>query len=475
MKRKWILIELLCLSLSAFLAVYIGFNVEQSGFELLWILPVTFACCFHVLLKCVLTSKNTLFYYVFIAAAMVRYVVGPFLHVYTGEYIDRYAKSIPASDTLTKAICLMAYELLVCTVFLWFMMKREKKQEIRGGKMHVRHIIMPKRTWLYVLFVVVTGVMMVMFPDALMYFSFFTFSSLASVDMLSTFGLMTQITIMLMITAKYLVFIMVIGYLHKKYERARTYKALIEFCAYIFALLCGVTYYGSNRIQFLINLICSIYIFFLLFSKNRKKYFLVSALCGVVVLLYMTEQRGYGDNYYYESGFKKTLFSLNQMIMEYLGGVDHVAIAIEMRDNYADYRSIGQLIRDFMVPVVGINKILGFHNGMIANNLFNFQFFAHTNNVTQILPSIGHGFFYLGFLLAPMVDVFQLWIVLRLIKIHNTKQQIELIFLINIVIIRLGLMFGHNISQQMNGFSMQLMLPMIVYFFNRVLILKKEG
>ena len=57
---------------------------------------------------------------------------------------------------------------------------------------------------------------------------------------------------------------------------------------------------------------------------------------------------------------------------------------------------------------------------------------------------------------------------------HNIQKRVELIYLLNIVIMRLGILFGQNITQQINGLSMQLMLPIIVYYLNNKMVYRKS-
>jgi len=462
-------IELLCF----FVVLYTLCMPKPEGLLWLFLLPFTFALIFPILYKISWSSKNSLFFIAFSCVSFLRYVVEPFLHVFTNDYSGPRIRITIHSNSWFVAIFLMVYELVITAIVLYvFLNKMKKKQKLIVNQVSngTQYTLVGKYTIYNILFLV-TAVAVLMYPDALSYFSFLNFG-MQGVD-LSELTTMTQITIMLLVTSKLLGFPVLISIIKKKHDKSPN-KFFYEFLAFIITILSGATYYGGNRAQFLFSIIYSVYVFLVLFPKHKKLVLTSTVVLGIFILLFMTEERNYGEVYTNTTGFKRTILEFLDTINQYFGGLTNVATSVQLKAHFTDKQNIFQLIKDCLIPIVGINKLIPFNDLLISNTFFNYIFFNGTRNVTQILPSIGHGYFIFGFAFAPILDVIQLIIAYKLYTILNKTNRIELVYIFNIVLMRFSLMFGQNITQQINGLSMQLMLPIIVYAINNKFVLRNK-
>lgn len=467
-------VEFILILLSFFSSIYIYDNVSKPGFEMMWILPLTFMLCTHMLINKCYTIKNTLFFVAFTIIAFLRYVAGPALLVITDDYFGQILRSRPSIDALQTAAWLMSYELVVCTlVFVFFPFKPIDKfnREVPGQK--TNDYILPKRTGIYILLTLSVIVLAILFPRSLQFFSFATFG-MNMID-LSSLNVLEQGTIMLLICARFFLFIVIISYLKKQSDKFDGRNRTIDFLGIVITLVFGVIYYGGNRAQFIFIFACTVYVYLKLFPKNKSAIYTISAVMLMFVLTFMTDERGYYDYYSKYSGVEKFLFNASETIASYFGGITNVAVSIDMKAEFAHKIGVTQFLKDLTVPIVGINNLINFPDRVMTNELFNYQFFASTKNVTQILPSIGHGYFFFGFAGAPIIDIVQLLIVRKLYFIQEKTNRIELVYLFNVVILRFAIIFGQNISQQINGLSMQLMLPIVIFYLNEKISLRSKA
>ncbi|MEN2665773.1 hypothetical protein [Listeria aquatica] len=90
---------------------YVHNNVNFVGYEPLYLLPLLYTILFPIALAPFLFKRFNIFLIVFTGISFARYVILPFLIVYTGYYGGRSPEP-PLAESLHKAIYLMMYELV---------------------------------------------------------------------------------------------------------------------------------------------------------------------------------------------------------------------------------------------------------------------------------------------------------------------------------------------------------------------------
>ena len=195
----------------------------------------------------------------------------------------------------------------------------------------------------------------------------------------------------------------------------------------------------------------------------------ICGVLGITILVLISNSRSYS------SISKNTSISedLVDFFQSYTGGPYNVAIAIESAELFEDERNIGVLIFDFLRPTLGINLIMKNLDINYTNVYFNYRMFFNPNRASQIMPMIGEGYFTVGIIFAPIVDIIFIYIAFNLKKIQLRKNRIELIYFFMITMIRLGFLMGQNATIQMNDLSFNLFVPLILYWFNNKFIFKK--
>lgn len=452
--------------LSFLVAFYLFLFVEEKGFEFICVLPLVFGLCYPFLHKSVENNKMLLFFPAFIVVAFLRYVVNPFLLCYTKNYFGQVMNHYPPMNSLHVATYLMSYELIACSFFILFFFRRranefEKKPDL----------VLTNSYLFYVTFILLALVFIVLNPNVIYFFSFGVWGM--NDFELSSISPFAQLTIMFAITAKFVLFWVLLSAIKKQHDQSK-WPSVWKFMGFIVTFVLGFIYYGGNRAQFLFSLITHLYIFIILFPNFKKIVITISVVLGMIVLSFITDQRNYSDYYSHEKGVKKSALEYAQLTSLYFGGITNVALGVEMVDQYSDINKGYQLFKDVSLPIVGLNKLISFDDRESTNTLFNRVFFNSKWNTSQILPSIAQGNFYGGPVLCVLIDFIQLFFVFYLTILLKKTNRLELVFIFNVVLFRFSLMFGQNIIQQINGIAMQFVLPMSVYWMNNRFISNKK-
>ena len=204
-----------------------------------------------------------------------------------------------------------------------------------------------------------------------------------------------QILILLFNTAKAFLFLLVLKKVYLKPKKTIFDVLLVLF----FCVLNVFIYTGTNRIQLIISFISSIYLILLVFPK-LKKFLIISSLISFAIILPAISSFRQAELVSSES----TLYDYSQLLNAYLGGVDNVAISVETADVFPQYRSITNFFYDMFRGVLGFNVILkNNHTNVMESDLYNFVYFGHGDNASQIVPIVGQGYFYF--------DIVGFWII----------------------------------------------------------------
>src|SRR5699024_1907857 len=182
----------------------------------------------------------------------------------------------------------------------------------------------------------------------------------------------------------------------------------------------SMIFVGTNRASFILNFVATIIILIYLYKKTAISFSFIMAailppLLGSLLSFRQTTTITQGAN---------KLVDLTDTLQVYLGGVYNVAMSLDITspNNNPLY-----LIIDIMRSAIGPNILLKNMNFVNSVHLFNERIFQ-SNLVSQILPMIGQGKLYLGYIFAPLLGVLFIFIATYFTKIIVEKRRFELIF-----------------------------------------------
>ncbi|MCA1026258.1 capsule biosynthesis protein CapI [Cytobacillus kochii] len=457
-KKIDIFISIIVFTLSTMISVFVAYNVAHPGYRNLFLLPLIYGVVYVIFISPIRRRLNNIFIHVFIAVSFTRYVILPLLITMTKYYGGR-STIPPLSESFHSAIYLMSYELIIVSLFTFIIFKNYKKPSNRLNKV----LKPPSSIFIYILFISLSFGMTTLFPQALKSFSFLKVS-----DDFRDFGqgplFVTLLTYCLVI-AKYLIFIIILNLLNKKFTSSG--NKFYIFLSFLLVLFSISIYFGDNRADFIITAIASILLFFKLYPQVIKRSLIPFLLSILLVTSFINDQRNHASL----SGGEDKLLDVTSTLQIYLGGPYNVAIAIEAAHLNEGERKLWHLGHELLRPVLGLNLILKEIDIKPSSTFFNERIFF-SDHVSQIIPIIGQGYFYLGFLFSPIIMILYLLLVKYFIKIQDNHNRIDMYFFLSIPIARIGFAMGQNGSILANDISFFLLLFIIIYYINNRLKVK---
>lgn len=461
-EKKYEILLVLLLFVFCFAAsIFVYINCNLSSYKYMFLLPIVFFFCYSLFLRKGIKHFKE-FNIVYSGINFVRFVLLPILIVITGRYGGR-SPQYPLDSSFNLAFLLMIIELFSCSLFIFILSKLKK---FHFQNLDNKTVTTPKTKLIYIIFIAIVFMGLLIKPNLLKAFSFIIPNS----NMLTydNFEIFDQILLLSMIAGKQLIFLLICS---KYYNRfIKTNKKIYMYLAGFAMLINCFIYFGYNRSDFLMNLIASFIILIYMFGKNSKKFIKIFVIVGLVCLTLITQVR----NHRSISQGNDPLYDLTDNIQIYLAGPYDIAIAVETAKEFPEARNFKHLIFDFGRSTLGLNVIFKNFNLVNSNKYYNVRLFR-TEQSTQIMPIIGEGYFFFGFMFSPLIEMLFIWIAYLLRKYMDKAMRIELIFFFTITIIRIGFISGQNASIQMNDLSFNLILPMLLFFLNNLFYYKKSG
>lgn len=430
---------------------YTAYNVNQPGYSGIYILPAVYGVIFIVFISPILFFRNNIFVSVFTIVSFTRYVLLPFLIVYTGFYDGR--SSVPPVDSsFNMAIKLMLYELITVSIALFFIFKNLKTESIKAVK-----VKLPDNNFIYIAFLFMSLLLALITPSV--FNSFYLISPPDELFKFNSGSTLSSITFYCLVISKYFLFLMIITFFYKRY--LITNNKFYIFLSFLLTLLNISIVFGANRADFIVTAIVSLVLFNILYPKQSRLAIVVITLFIILITNSINEHR---DHASYTGGEDK-IKDITNTIQIYLGGPYNVAIAIEAARNNPQARDISHFGFDMLRPTLGPNVLLKNLEMKMSSDYFNERIYF-SNHKAQIIPIIGQGYFFFGFVFSPIIMIGFLIFVRYLLKVLYNQKRIELLFFLLIPVTRIGLAMGQNGSILMNDISFFLILSMLMYYIN---------
>lgn len=457
-KTKTLIIDIFICFISIISSVYIAFSKVSRGYEYLFTQPLLFMLVYLIVYRRVqIKKKMNLFLYVFFFIIIIRYVLLPFLIVYT-DYFGGRSSLPPDKKSFLIAVFLMNYELVLCSILIYF--------KTGGKSIRTNTMQLSKNTNIvYYLFGLVTLFTIIRNPKVLLAINFIVpnfFSVFEEVE----YTIIENMLIYAFIIFKQLLFLILTQKLYFRYIKTNK-KKYLSF-NFILALLNILIYFGTNRSDLLITAIVSLVTLSKLYGRIVNKYIVIVFLIISVVITVVSVHRNTASI----SKGQNRLVDITDAFGAYSGSAYNIAIAIETKKMYPESKKIKTLLFDIFRPMIGVNIFIKNLDIKYSNIYFNQRIWRHVDRRSQILPMIGQGNLFFGYLFSPILSLFFVNIVFLLNKIKESSKSLELSYFLSLSIVRMGFFMGQNTMNMINDMSMNLVLFSFVYaghlFVNRL-------
>lgn len=444
--------------------MYIALSKTIAGYELLACLPLLYLFSASFVLIPSIFNEFKVFNLVLTVLSFLRYVFLPFLIVYAEYYTGR-SPVPPIARYYDLALKLMLYELVVLTFIIVCLDEFRRRRQMKQPNQTIE-LKRSSSVFVYIVFSVIATMGVLITPGALSSVSFLIPSDRV-VGVLKTSALSSILALYLFMIAKQLVALMLTWVCYKKYQ-ATQHKKYVWLAVSVMFLNIGI-FAGTNRSDIVICMISTLYLLNKLFPQDFKKIALLIVLSvgGIVALIATVRQIAS------VSGDTSKLVDFTDTMQVYLGGPYNIAMALEMKKMFPEAGHWSVLLYDIFRPMIGINifiKNLPIDYSVLYYN----QRYFFSDKVTQILPMIGQGNLYFGYIGAPLIMTVFMSIAYYLQGLMERSRNLELCYFLTLATARMGFLLGQNSMNMVNDMSYNLFLFLFIYIINKKIIYKKD-
>lgn len=456
MKYIEILILLLCIFSSSVTLIY----NKNEGYEMLFLLPLYFGISYLVFLNNFMINMKSVVLGIYIFYGSIRYILMPITIAFTSgyEYTHRYLYS---TDSIRLAIMLMLYEIVVISLFLNIFLKRYLKVNYKLDNIYMYKLRGEKAV--YIMLSILAIVLFFLIPQARESISFFIIKSNTGNRVNEDLTSMMMIIRQIFISAIMFGFLMSVHRMYQKYMKKPRIRYI--YIALIISMLCISVIIGERRSFLLYTGFVCIYILCLLFKDHKKKIIVsLVAITGIVLVLmsiYKTLNVFMHDSY--KEALNQSSFNIeitSRTLQSYFYGPSNVALAIETKEQVNN--EIHRPIYDFVRSTIGISFFVK-DKMLSTNEVFNSQIYGRYTKTGHVISSSGYGYMYFGFILSPIFTILFIYISIRLEVNLRKSRNLEMIYIISYILIRIGNPFGNPVAK-INIMSLTLISTGLVYF-----------
>lgn len=417
--------------LSLFSCVFLQGKVED-GYEYLWILPLVFMLVYRGLfMPLIKMNKFKITVYCFIFLAWIRCVVVPCLSSLADVYNGVSYISV-STDAVLMAILLVAYELIIASIFLYLFAGTTKQSPLgldRELKLFGNPVI-------YALFILI-GIALYIFVgrdmNVIQLFVITVEDGERYGDVVSTNVVLLRTIIKNSIV---FFFIWVVSYCKRKYEAVKS-----NFYVYA-AIAMGIfnvgLIVGERRSMQLYTAFVVIYILITAFTKHRRQILSLvgCAALGILALMSVYKHFNVFSRGSYLDSVQESSMSLSWLAkttQSYFYGTQNVAITTMLGDDA--YLNFLNIMYDFGRSVFGLSFLLKAEMPL-TTEVFNTYIYETDTATGHLLSSIGYGYIYFGALLAPIIVCLNLFVSIKLEKFFYRCSSYEMKYISGLLLIR---------------------------------------
>lgn len=448
-KMLYSVLVVLCSSL------YIAVGCSDERYWLMWLLPVTYA--FVLILIDITTGKKgkEIGYKVIKTVMLIRYVITP-ISVVASQFYGGYGPE-PSESSLTLAIVLMVYELIVVGIVIAVYGKMHKNYETN------KYIIKPQSErisilWIYILisFIIILIIdIRLIIPN-----NFITITS--EIEEISLEFSNAGLIGILRNTLRVFLGISLLNLINK----IKTTDKIKMILSTLSLLVILSLYISKGRWDTLCISLVGIILLRNLYPKYKK---MITISIGSVMIIALTSITIYkflgltlGSINSFIIVIKELIEEVSMQFQAYFSGPRNVALAIDM-SKIVDVKWTW-VINDLLGSIPGLSQY--FDQSIRLNLLYN-RYIYSSNIVVQIIPLLGIGYSAFGFLLSPIITSGFIFLVLKLNDLYYRRVFISSRYLLLYMIIYTSMCMGMNIQILANKYYAVFIPSILLIYLNR--------
>jgi hypothetical protein len=465
----WISLIVIISSLLSFILCIIYNNALTTEYEYVWLLPVVFLFTYFFMYNALLKSKNMrITSYVVLCYSWLRCVLTPLIGSISGYYTTLGVMA--TSQSTQSAIIIMAYEQIIISVLLAIYSFRKK-----GIKRFEKKISLEGNKKVYFLYFFIALFVFLIFGRDLDLFQFMLISADDTVRRGDITNTSTLIIRQIISSGMLFLFLLLVETFRKAYDRTEK-NTYINFALIAAILLVGMIV-GERRSSQIYLAFASAWLLIRIFPLKRKKIILTISLTALLVILMMSIYKffyvfSYGSYTQAIAGAEINFNWVASVLDAYFFGVRVVSSNI----GFGDIAQIDfvNMIYGFARSFFGLSFLLK-DNTTTISELYNLLIYRGAQSSGHLFSSIGYGYAYVGFIFAPVITCFNLYIALKLEEWFRNSKSIEMNFIISFVFMRFAFGMFSNPEPLINSTSRYLIINGLIFLGAWLLNSNKNG
>ena len=440
---------------------------NSNDFEInQWILSLLFTICLGVSIKLSKYIGNYSIKVVLIVM-LIRYSILPFSYYLTGITGLKYMQSVHYEYSF-KALIVMCYEMIM--VFLF--MNIYAKKYLTGEE----HDFKSTNDFSNVGNIIIMGLLIlvfIIFPQFFSHLFVFSFEDNLGVDIDTSLNGLYVIIYRVALICLYCILISKISN-----QKGKKFFIISLIVTIFFIWITSQSASGQiNRTVIIVNGLTFLLLFAKKYKEKKRLIFLYGGVFVLIIILLGTMVRFSYNN---SSKFSTTLQNMSISLFDYgtlcsyFGGVENVTNSLYMIKEFRENITYKTFFNDvfYSFPYFG-SRFVDFSNSTPV--FFNIVYHRDWTNTSQIIPYIGQGVAYFGYILSPILSVFVVIFSMKCNqKMKLSKNELEYYFW------AIGVYYGSTYTMyDLNIFFIHItnrMMPiLLIILLNRIKIFHKKA
>lgn len=357
----------------------------------------------------------------------IRYVLIPVLITIYPKYIDEYG-------SLSQGIKFMIFESICLGIFLVFITRKYyRDRRIRNHvEINFNNNILLKLVAIYAIFIVIIN------PTILLQYNF-VFINSANIELIKGRTLITGFSGMIVGWGKLFLPLLITIPLIQKYRinKNDVYYYLTIITIMFFNVM---IFSGTSRNSVIMPAVASMFFLTKVFPNKRKRIFVLMSLTIGIVALQLTVLK----TEYLGTSIEFSLGGVIDYLEAYFGGPKNMGIAITSKQIYSNVFTLNTFLNDVFGNFPGLSQFFNLENR--TTTFYNLVFHSGGPARDQIIPSMGQGLFYFGYVFSFIPQMLIVFGMAKFDSIYRNARDLSDIYFFSYFAVRFGFTYIQSIS-----------------------------
>lgn len=380
--------------------------------------------------------------FVLTVISTIRYVLLPILIIISPEYIDKYGY-------LTQGIIFMIYEAISLGIFLIFITKK-----YYTNKKYQENVLVNNNSNFILKFIVIYALLIVILDPSILSQYNFVFVDNANLELIKRSNVVSGLSGLIVDWGKLLLPLLICIPLISRYKI--TNNNIYFYSVISVILLINVMIFsGTSRNSVIMPATASMFFLIKAFPDKRKKITFFMSLAIIVVAVQLTLLK----TDYIGTRIQASLGSIVDYLEAYFGGAENMGIVIGAKEEYSHMFTLKTFMNDVLGNFPGLSHLFNLENR--TSTFYNLIFYNGGQARDQIIPSMGQGLFYFGYLFSFIPQILIVWGMAKLDSLYRNAKTLVGIYFLSYFAVRFGFTYIQNISIILN-FIYSMVIPISI-------------